>query len=121
MRGFRLPVFRRYQEVYTRYQRFAPAGFFLAGFLFDVFSLGRVDDWLTLLQQAIYLLLCGTLVGVETLEQFRTVTPPRWLTRVWHYRLEATHFLLGSLLSSYTLFYFKSASLVSSIFFMSFL
>jgi hypothetical protein len=36
--------------------------------------------------------------------------PPKVLAKVWKWREDAIHFFYGSLLSSYTLFFFKSAS-----------
>jgi hypothetical protein len=47
--------------------------------------------------------------------------PPRWLARVWRFAEDVIHFLFGSLLSVFTLFYLKSSSGFSSILFMSIL
>jgi hypothetical protein len=43
---------------------------------------------------------------------------PKWLLKVWKYREALLHFVLGTLLNVYTIFYFKSGSFMSSIFFL---
>ncbi|MCB0378983.1 MAG: DUF2914 domain-containing protein, partial [Bdellovibrionales bacterium] len=46
------------------------------------------------------------------------VKPGGFWARLWKYHVELLHFLFGSLLSLYTIFYFKSSSLMSSFIFM---
>lgn len=91
---------------------------FVGGFLFDVFTLSDVDDPLTMIQQAVYLLLIGTFIYFETLESLKSWSVPRWLQKIWVIREIAMHFLLGSLLSLYSLFFFKSASVATSFVFL---
>jgi hypothetical protein len=96
--------------------------FFVAGFLFDILTLGRIDSWLTIGQQAVYLLAI-TVVLVQMLlvegqpepDLAAASRPKRWYLE---YRNPAIHFLLGALLSAYTLFFFKSSSLLVSCGFM---
>jgi hypothetical protein len=95
---------------------------FVAGFLFDILTLGRIDSWLTIAQQAIYLLLI-TVVLVQMLLSEQRPAPDlaagsRWRRWYLEYRNPAIHFLLGALLSAYTLFFFKSSSLLVSFGFM---
>jgi hypothetical protein len=95
--------------------------FFVAGFLFDIVTLGRIDSWLTIAQQATYLLLI-TVVLVQMLLSEQQPAPDlagsRWKRLYLEYRNPAIHFLLGALLSAYTLFFFKSSSLLVSFGFM---
>jgi hypothetical protein len=113
-------------------ERRLAAGFFVAGFLFDVLTLGRIDSWLTIAQQAVYLAIVTAILlhqlpgnrgqspisNVEAAEEGnRALTPISRFYLEW--RNAALHFLLGSLLSSYTLFFFKSSSLLVSFGFMA--
>jgi hypothetical protein len=108
--------------LYQKHSRWLPIAFFAGGFLFDMLTLSRIDALATLLQQAVYLVGVGTLVALELVEAaLGAVNPPRLLRRVWEYREEALHFLLGSLLSGYALFYFKSASTLTSFAFIAIL
>ena len=56
-------------------------------------------------------------------ERYRAgiAVPPRWLVRAWPWSEDAIHFLFGSLLSSFTLFYLKSSSGFSAVLFLSIL
>jgi hypothetical protein len=106
----------------ARNERRLAVSFFVAGFLFDILTLGRIDSWLTIAQQGIYLLLI-TVVLVQTLLSERRPAPDlaaasRWKRWYFEYRNPAIHFLLGALLSAYTLFFFKSSSLLVSFGFM---
>ncbi len=91
--------------------------FFSAGFLFDVLTLGRIDDVATLSMQGVYLLvLCLLLLADQWVELTGRRLGP-WLGRAWALREEGIHFFLGGLLSAYSLFYLRSASVLSSILF----
>jgi len=90
--------------------------FFLGGFVFDVFTLGDIDDPIVILQQMVYLLVVGGIIYIEFVREavagaFRF---PPFLEKAWAYRSLAMHFLLGSLFSIYSLFFLKSASIFSS-------
>lgn len=106
------------KDFYGRHEKYGPAAFFIAGFVFDVVTLGRIDDGLMILQQVIYLVFIGTYLIVEMRDAVSPFNVPRSLKKVWEYREEIVHFVFGSLLSLYTLFYFKSASLATSFTFM---
>ncbi|MGA9524176.1 MAG: DUF2914 domain-containing protein [Myxococcaceae bacterium] len=108
----------RIQAFRKRHARAEMALFFAGGFLFDVVTLDRIDNWTTLLQQGVYLLVLGGLLLFEQRYRLTGEQPPkglRWLLRLSE---DALHFLLGSLLSSYALFFFKSASGVSAAIFL---
>ncbi len=90
---------------------------FVFGFIFDLFTLGRIDDFLNLIQQAVYLALLGALLLYETKEKLGTLRLSPRLTKIWQYQNLVVHFLFGSLLSAYTIFYYTSASALTSFFF----
>jgi hypothetical protein len=124
--------------------------FFIAGFLFDILTLGRIDSWFTIGQQAIYLLVISLILVQMLLAEAPATAaaaapaaapvaapsaapaaaflagpapaPASAASRLqrWYleYRNPAIHFLLGALLSAYTLFFFKSSSLLVSFGFM---
>lgn len=94
-------------------------GFFLGGFLFDILLLTDPDDVFGLIQQVVYLAAVGALLHYEILFRLQKWRPGRFLKRAWAYRNLALHFLFGSLLNLYSLFYIKSASVVSSIAFLA--
>ena len=106
----------------ARNERRLAVTFFIAGFLFDILTLGRIDAGLTIGQQAVYLALV-TVVLVQMLLSEPRPAPDlaaaaRWKRWYFEYRNPAIHFLLGALLSAYTLFFFKSSSLLVSFGFM---
>lgn len=109
----------RLKATYEKYERFLPAATFLAGTLWDIVTLGRIDQTSNLVQLGGYALIVLVFLGLEirdTHEPFVLDGRPR-LQKAWRYRDEVTHFCLGSLLSAFTIFYFKSASLVGSLLF----
>lgn len=92
---------------------------FVAGFLWDVVMQSDIDDPAAIIQQAAYLLLIGWGLFYEFRESFADWKPRPFFQRIWRYREIVLHFFLGSLLSLYTLFFFKSASLSSSFIFLA--
>jgi len=95
--------------------------FFILGFLFDIMTLSSVDDTFGLVQQVLYLWIIGSFLYFDTLEKAQLWQPQKWLLKIWQYRSLILHFLLGSLLSLYSLFFIKSSSLFSSFIFILFL
>ncbi|GHG93220.1 DUF2914 domain-containing protein [Comamonas sp. JC664] len=97
------------QQFRARHEKWEMALFFFGGFLYDVLTIGRIDDTLTLVQNFGYLLV---LTGLLLLEQRYPdgVEPPKFLVKVWRWREDAIHFLFGSLLSAFMLLLFKSSS-----------
>src|SRR5512132_2651217 len=82
---------------------------FAAGFLFDVLTLTRIDDTVTLVQQGAYLGILALALGLETRQSLQRDLP-RALAKGLELAEDVIHFFFGSLLSSFALFYFKSAS-----------
>lgn len=94
---------------------------FLLGFLFDSIMLSRIDELKVILQQALYLLIASLLIGIELIEEDREIRSPWIFSKVWKYRRLFLGFLLGTLLNSYTIFFFKSASAFSTFLFIALL
>ena len=110
---------------YEQHERLADIAFFVGGFLFDVVTLTRVDSWISIGQQIVYLTVIATVLLQMFFDEGK---PPRALESMptlkrWYYQYRAAlvHFLLGALLSLYTLFFFKSSSLLVSFGFLVFL
>jgi hypothetical protein len=108
----RLAAFRH------RHARAEHIAFFVAGFTFDALMVRRIDDAPVLVQQGAYLTLVGLLLfGLNTWNH-RQVEPPRFLRGLWKWSEPALHFMLGTLLNAYAVFYFKSASGLTALLFL---
>lgn len=92
--------------------RMWPILFFIGGFLFDVITLDRIDSPFSIIQQVVYLSFTTLMLKYPSLGNYKYL---QWYQK---YHKEIFHFVLGSLLSVFTLIYFKSASLAMSIWFM---
>ena len=105
-------------EFQKKYETRLDILFFIAGFIFDAFMVSEVDEPIALIQQAVYLFIISVLLHYEIL--FRTLKwRPEGLTlKYWTYRNLLIHFLLGTLLNIYSLFYIKSSSFINSILFL---
>jgi hypothetical protein len=83
---------------------------FVAGFLFDVLTIGRIDSRIDLAIQLLYLFAITSLIVLQHREERRRWTPPAPLRRLWTYNLEVLHFFYGGLLSAYVILYFRSST-----------
>jgi hypothetical protein len=109
----------------TENERQVAVAFFALGFVFDIFTAGRIDSWITIGQQLAYLaVVLGVLLHMF-LEQGAAPPEPAGQARLarWYYeyRGAAIHFALGALMNLYAIFYFKSSSLLVSFGFLAFL
>ncbi len=119
---------QRLKGYLERNERDVAVVFFAGGFVFDILTLGRIDSWFTIAQQAAYLaVIMAVLLQLFFEQDGQAKTPPdpaawpalrRWYTE---YRSALVHFLLGAQLSLYTIFFFKSSSLLVSFGFLAFL
>ena len=50
-------------------KQYMPALFFILGFVFDIFTLGQIDDVVPLIQQSLYLILLGRLLYFQVLQE----------------------------------------------------
>src|SRR5450432_3954797 len=100
----------RLQAFKSRNGRMVSTCFFLGGFLFDAVMLSRIDEPLMLVQQGVYLILCGALIAYSQRLELKKLQPPARLRKAWRYADHLLHFMLGTLLNAYSIFYFQSAS-----------
>lgn len=116
---------QRLKLYYEKNERSIAVLSFVAGFVFDIVTLGRIDSWFAIGQQVLYLVLIATALTQMMLEQ--AGPPPQrdgmFVLKRWYYqsRTAIVHFLFGSLLNLYTIFFFKSSSLLVSFGFLVFL
>jgi len=110
----------RLKLYYAQHEGRVAALFFASGFVFDTVAVGRPDSWHLVAQQALYLAVVTAVLtqmflvpGEPALEGLSAVK--RFYYR---YRLAMLSFFLGTLLNLYTLFFFKSSSLLVSFSFM---
>ncbi|MDZ7266434.1 MAG: DUF2914 domain-containing protein [candidate division KSB1 bacterium] len=107
-------------RTYRRYEKYIPVTAFVAGFLYDSLTLTRIDAWLDNLILLLYTLFAGVLLVVLGRMQ-RGHRFPLWLEQRHDWLTFGLHFLFGSLLSSYVVFYFKSAAVFTSYLFIGLL
>ena len=103
-------VLARLAEFRRRHAAVELVLFFCAGFLLDVFTLGRIDRPLVLFRQGLFLCTLAALLLLEHRHAVGLFVPRGRWERAWGFHAEAIHFLFGSLLSNFTVLYFKSAA-----------
>ncbi|OFZ32057.1 MAG: hypothetical protein A2622_12570 [Bdellovibrionales bacterium RIFCSPHIGHO2_01_FULL_40_29] len=108
-------------DYFEKHETRLEIGFFIGGFIFDIWMLAAPDELFSIIQQVLYLLLIAGFIHFEILFRLHRWRPQSVILKAWPYRTLILHFLLGSLLSLYSLFYIKSASLFSSIIFLLFM
>ncbi|MEX2239662.1 MAG: DUF2914 domain-containing protein [Burkholderiales bacterium] len=110
---------------FGRNEREIAVAFFAGGFVFDIVTVGRIDSWVTIGQQALYLAAVTAVLLHMLLEQGARTPELAGQPRLWHwyyeYRSAAIHFALGALMNLYAIFFFKSSSLLVSFGFLAFL
>lgn len=110
------------KETYQQWEHLAGPLFFVFGFFLDILTLGRIDELLNILMLLFYLLISAFIFFWE-LEVFKLnfldSSTSKVMVAIKKYRDEIFHFCQGALLSAFTLFYFKSASLATSLVFLS--
>lgn len=94
--------------------------FFFGGFLFDVLTLDRIDAWLDLSIQFLYLAGIAVILDRQALQQLGLWQPAGPWVKLWEHNTAAVHFLYGSLLSAYVVFYSKSSTFSKSALFLIF-
>jgi len=97
------------------------AVFFICGVLFDVFTLDEIDSLIGVLQQLFYIVAIGSLLYFDLIHRYTPLNIKKGFQTIWEYRSPLLHFLLGGLLSVYSLFFIKSASFFSSFGFIAFM
>ena len=99
-RTYYVLVLRRFSSVVT----------FVAGFLFDLVTMQRIDAWLDLAFQLAYLAGLTGLLVYQHAEVTGRWTPSGLTARWWRYSVEVLHFFYGALLSAYVVLYFRSST-----------
>ena len=108
----------RLGEFRKKYESRFEIGFFVLGFVFDAWMVSHPDELIVILQQVFYLVLIAALIHHEILFGLEKWQPTGFTQKFWPYREWALHFFLGTLLNVYSIFYIKSASLLSSLIFL---
>ncbi len=107
-------------QFYQRYEKYVPLAAFVIGFIWDSLTLTRIDSRLDNFILLSYTIAAGILIAViGRVERGRLRQV--WIVSRLHWITGATHFFLGSLLSSYVVFYFKSAAVGKSFIFIGLL
>lgn len=106
-------------QYYELHEKRLEIAFFVGGFIWDVVMMSNVDDLFSIGQQLFYLIVIASILHHEILFRLHKWRPSSgFFIKLWKYRSLIMHFLLGSLLSVYSLFYIKSSSLLSSLVFL---
>jgi hypothetical protein len=105
------------KQFHEKYHSYYNIAFFLGGFLFDILTLGRIDDPFNLISFIAYFLISGVILLGHLQEWEWELKLPKFLRFIAPYLDEAYHFCQGALLSAFSIFYFKSASGISSFIF----
>lgn len=108
----------KFLKYYEENETKMDALFFIFGFVLDIIMISDIDDLFSILQQVIYLGAIFALIYCEILFRMFKWRPAQRFEKFWSYRTLALHFLLGSLLNLYSLFYIKSASVLHSLLFL---
>jgi len=86
------------------------ATFFLAGFVWDIITLDRIDSVLPTIQHAVWLVILAALLLLTERHAPGGVPPSPRMKKLLSVSEAAIHFFFGGLLSSFALFYVRSAS-----------
>jgi len=102
----------------VRHRRWETVLFFLAGFCFDLLLLERIDSLPMLIHQGSYLVLLSILLAVDHHYTAAKAAPTGVWGKLLHFRHEMIHFLFGTLLNAFLVFYFKASSGLFSLLFL---
>ena len=106
----------RIRAFYEKYEKYTGLAIFGVGFIWDSFTMTRVDSVIDNVILLFYLAIIGTMI-VFTLHRQCGRAPVAWIQKLEHRFLWAMQFCFGGLFSSYVIFYFKSASFSRTQFF----
>jgi len=108
-------------EKYSEKQGFYNAMFFIFGVIFDILTLGEIDKLSSIIQQLCYITAIGIFLYFDLIHFYTPFNVSKKLEKIWNYREPILHFMLGALLSIYSIFFIKSASIFSSFGFIAFM
>ncbi|MEN8134789.1 MAG: DUF2914 domain-containing protein [Thermodesulfobacteriota bacterium] len=93
---------------------YLPAFFFCGGFIFDVLTLGRIDNIMNMVSHGLFLLLTMVTLTIQILEIKPKDGAKRIVSLFFDHQNDIVHFMLGALLNAFIIFYFKSGSLINT-------
>ncbi len=93
---------------------YLPALFFSGGFIFDVLTLGRIDNIMNMVTHSLFLVLTMMTLIIQILEIKPKEGAKRLVTLFFSHQNDIVHFMLGALLNAFVIFYFKSGSLINT-------
>jgi len=104
------------ERLYRRYERYIGVIVFAVGFIWDSFTMVRIDNVIDIVILLFYLTALAIMIFF-TLRRQSGHNLPNWACKLEPYFLWAMQFAFGGLFSSYVIFYFKSASWTRTQFF----
>jgi hypothetical protein len=114
------PFFRRVKSrlhaIYHKYEKYTELAIFGVGFIWDSFTMTRVDNVIDHIILLFYLALIGLLIVLTLRRQYGMVFP-NWIQKIEPRFTWIMQFCFGGLFSSFVIFYFKSASWSRTLFF----
>jgi hypothetical protein len=120
VRAYTSRQWNKIRQFYQRYEKYAPLAAFIVGFTYDSLTLTRIDLLLDNFILLGYTIGAGALIAVIGMVDRGRLRQP-WIVTHLDLITNVTHFLLGGLLSSYVVFYFKSAAVGKSFIFVGLL
>jgi DUF2914 family protein len=110
------PPVGKLRAYYEKHELKIAIAAFIGGFAVDILTVERIDSWLTIGQQVLYLAVITLALIQMFLEQAGPAPEGMFVVRRWYYRYRnpILHFFLGTLLNLYAIFFFKSSSLLVS-------
>jgi len=106
----------RIRDLYRRYEKYTGIAIFGVGFIWDSFTMTRVDSVIDNVILLFYFVIIGAMIFL-TLRRQCGKAPAAWIQKLEPRFLWAMQFCFGGLFSSYVIFYFKSASFTRTQFF----
>lgn len=102
----------RFKEYYQSHEAWFSSSFFTLGFLFDVFTLGRIDDFWNFVSIGAFVFFAVVFYVINAFDDTKVQESSRNKVKQWifRFRSEAFHFFIGGLLSMFSIFLFKSSS-----------
>ena len=97
------------ERLYRKHEKYVPLLVFATGFIWDTFTMTRVDSLLDHLILSGYAAAISVMI-VFTLRRQEGRSCPTWVQRLEPHFLWAIQFAFGGLFSSFVIFYFKSVS-----------
>jgi hypothetical protein len=106
----------RIRAFYERNEKYTGLAIFGTGFIWDSFTMTRVDSVIDNIILLFYLVIIGVMIFLTVRRQCGK-SPAAWFQKLEPRLLWAMQFCFGGLFSSYVIFYFKSASFTRTQFF----